>query len=132
MSLSGNIVSNTKISIDFGGGAFQLGRVNTSDETSDQDAEVIIAMGVPGGAGYRFKNGGGAFSFEIYREEGLPEVDWVKLQTDRTRITLVLADDAGRREMYTACVVANVARKDDAQGSHMNTVKVLYLKRFKL
>ena len=121
----GEIVSESKFFIDGPMGNFQLKRVKSIDVDDESDAEIVTAMGVKGGAGVRFKEGGVALSLEVFREQGTPEVDWAKAKRLRQVFSLTIQDTGGSREQYQNCYVAKIPRKDDDQGSHMMTVKVV-------
>ena len=124
----GEVVSQTKFFIDGPMGNRQLVKVKSADVNSDKDAEVITAVGVDDGAGIRYKPGGGSITLEVYREQGTPEVDWNLAQTRQLRFAFTIQDNGGQREQYF-CAVAQVSRKDDDQGSHMMTVKLVFTGR---
>lgn len=126
----GELVSQAKIFVDGPFGNFQLLKVKSIDASDERDAEVVMAVGVGGGAGYRFKEGGGELTMEVYREQGLPEVNWRREQVRKTVFTITMQDVGGQREQFQSVIVAQVTRKDDESGSHMDTVKLKYL-RFK-
>lgn len=127
MGAADDIVSESKVYIDGPMGNFQLRKCKSIDVDDDSDAEIVTAMGVKQGAGSRYKEGGVSLSLEIFREQGTPEVDWAKHKRLRTRFSITIQDTGGSREQYQNCFVAKVPRKDDDQGSHMMTVKVLAL-----
>lgn len=124
----GEIVSKAKFSIDYSGGNFALKRVKSCDVKFDEDLEVVLAVGVDGGAGYREKNGGGELTLEVYPETMDPEVDYWAVQRSRERFAFVIQDLDGVREQYRGCRVASrPGRKIDEQGNMMNTVTVKFL-----
>ena len=126
----GEVISQTKFFIDSPSqGNKQLVRVKSADVTDDQDVEVVKAVGVEGGAGFRHQTGGGTISLDVYRETVAPEVAWRTLQRTRETFTFTIQDTDGLRESYQSCRVANVARKSDESGSHMDTVKLVFLRR---
>lgn len=127
----GEIISKVKIFIDYSGGSIQLKRIKTGDESNEEDLEVVRAIGVDGGAGFRDQTGGGELSFDVYRETN-PEVNWRQLRKTKERFKLRLEDQDGVEEQFLDVRVANVARKDDDAGNHMDTVKVKYLNRVEL
>lgn len=127
----GEIVSQSKFFVDGPFGNFQLKRVKSADVNDDQDVEVVTAAGVDQGAGLRYKTGGGSISLEVYREQGTPEVDYRKLRREQTRFAFTIQDKGGVREQFY-CAVAQVSRKDDDQGSHMDTVKLVFTSRINL
>lgn len=127
MGIADQQVSQSKIFIDGPMGNFQLRRVKSFDIDDESDVEVTMAVGVSGGAGVRFKEGGGSISLEVYREQGKPEVDWAKHKRLRSQFNIVVQDTGGQREQYQQCFVAKVPRKDDDAGQHMMQIKLVYL-----
>jgi len=125
----GDFVSQARININYSGGNFQLRRVKSYDVNQQQDLEVLKAVGVEEGAGFRDSTGGYEITFEVYRETLNPEVNWRKLRKTKERFSLTFQDVGGTREQYQGVRVANVARKGDDSGSHMDTVKLLALAR---
>ena len=123
----GDIVSQAKFYVDGPFGNFQLKRAKSADPTPEKDAEVVTAVGVDGGAGYRFKEGGGDISLEVYEEQGTAEVNWRREHLLKTRFSFTIQYVGGQRWLYTDCIVANVTPKSDDQGSHMITVKIKFL-----
>jgi hypothetical protein len=140
----GEVVSQCKFFADFGataalgnilasaGGSRQLTKVKSADVKDDRDVEVVMAVGVEQGAGFRDKQGGGEISLQVYRETTkTPETDWRKLKTDRKVFTFTIADEGnGLRESFT-CRVAKVDSKDDEAGVHEDTVTLKFTKRYK-
>ena len=120
------VVSQSKIFIDGPMGNFQLLRWKDFDYTDDADAEVVRTVGVNGGAGVRFQTGGGSISANVFREQVRPEVDYLKEQKLRREFAITVQDVGGRRTQYQGCYVANVAPSDDADGNHMDKVKIIY------
>lgn len=135
----GEIVSQSKFFVDAGattgggGGASRLlTKVKSADVKSDEDVEVVMAVGVSQGAGFRNKQGGGEITLNVYREVGrTPEFDWRRAKTDRKTLTFTIQDeDNGLRESFT-CRVAKVDSKDDEAGVHEDTVVLKFTKRYK-
>ncbi len=139
----GEFVSQSKFFVDLPGvgllGAVgssgtsrQLQKVKSADVKSDADVEVLTAVGVDQGAGFRDKVGGGEISLQVYRETGKsPEVDWRQVKLDRKVFTFTIQDEQnGLRESFT-CRVAKVEGKDDDQGVHEDSVSLKYTKRYK-
>lgn len=124
----GEVVSQSKFFIDGPMGNRQLVKVKSADVNDDKDAEIITAVGVDDGAGIRYKPGGGTITLEVYREQGIPEVDYRRERDRRSRFAFTIQDTGGNREQYF-CAVAQVSRKDDDQGSHMDTVKLVFTSR---
>jgi hypothetical protein len=130
----GDTSSKAKIFIDSRtAGNFQLFRVKSFDVEADEDLEVVKAVGVDGGAGFRDTTGGGGITLEVYRETGDPEVNWRILRKLKEKFSITIADeDNGIREQYQACRVAKVTRKGDDSGSNMDTVSIKWLRRVDL
>lgn len=139
----GEVVSQAKFFADFGataasslslgsgGGSRQLTKVKSADVKDDRDVEVVMAVGVSQGAGFRDKQGGGEISMQVYRETGRPETDWRQLKTDRKTFTFTIADEGkGLRESFT-CRVAKIDSKDDEAGVHEDSVTLKFSKRYK-
>lgn len=134
--MGGDIVSQAKFFIDFsngdgsGGGNLQLKRVKSADVTDERESEVVKAIGVQGGAGYRHQEGGGEITLDVYRETLNPEVRWRSLMDKRPKqtFTFTIQDEDGIREAFYGCVVSNVGRKSDDTGSHMDAIKLKFLK----
>lgn len=131
--MAADIVSQSKFFIDGPFGSFQLQRVKSADVDDEKDAEVVMAVGVTGGAGYRFKEGGGSIKLEVYREQSnSPEMDYRFHQRARTRFAFTIQDVGGLREQYQGVIVAQCERKDDEAGSHMDSVVLKFLSRVQL
>lgn len=123
--------SKARIYIDFSGGNFQLHRVKSADVAFDAKLDVVLAIGVEGGAGYREQTGGGELTFEVYRED-VPEVSYRKLYSSKERFGITFQDgmagQVGVREQYRSCRVESPpGRKIDEQGNMMDTVKIKFL-----
>lgn len=125
----GDIVSQAKFYVDGPFGNFQLRKCKSADPTSEKDAEVVTAVGVDGGAGYRFKEGGGEITLEVFIEQGRPEVDWQRECDQKTFFSFTIQWVGGQRRQYLSCIVANVSPKSDDQGSHMSSVKLKFLQQ---
>lgn len=128
MGVSDDIVSQSKFFIDGPMGNFQLIRVKSADVNDDRDAEVVTTVGVDEGAGVRYKPGGGSITLDVFREQGKPEVDWRKEKDRKSRFAFTIQDVGGQREQFF-CFVSKVERKDDSEGSHMDTVKLGWTRR---
>jgi hypothetical protein len=128
MGVSDDIVSQSKFFIDGPMGSFQLLRVKSADVNDDRDAEIVTTVGVDEGAGIRYKPGGGSITLEVFREQGKPEVDWRRAKDLKWRFAFTIQDNGGQREQFF-CAVAKAERKDDDQGSHMDTIKLIWTRR---
>ena len=121
------VVSDLKIYVDGSFGNFKLEKIKSFDVSNESDAEIITAIGVDGGAGYRFKNGGGELGLEAYVEQGIPQVDWIREKLRKTIFAVTMQYTGGQRFQFTGALVGNVSLKSDDQGSHMQTLKLKYL-----
>lgn len=124
----GDVISKAKHFIDYSGGNFQLKRVNTCDVSFEGDLEVIKALGVSGGAGFKETEGGGSLQLEIFAETGVPEVDYNRLWRSKEQFRYVIQEEGGKRFQYRFCRVAQpTGRKYSTDGSVMHTVKIMFL-----
>lgn len=124
----GEIANKSKFFIDFSGGNFQLRRVKKCGVTFDEKVDVVLAVGVEGGAGYRDTTGGGEITLDVFPETGDPEVDYWRLRGSKERFAFVIQDIDGQRQQYRGCrVVARPDRSIDAEGENMNSVKIKFL-----
>lgn len=131
MGVNDDIVSQSRVFIDGPMGNFQLIRVESANVNDAAGVDVVTALGIDGGAGIRYKPGGGEISLSVFREQGKPEVDWRAEKRKKTRFAITLQDVGGTREQYF-CAVASVDRKDDDKGSHMDEVKLVFTRRVTL
>lgn len=124
----GDIVSSAKFHIDYSGGNFQLKKVETLDVSFDADLEIVTAVGVKGGAGFREQVGGGELQLDVYSETGIPEVDYLKLHLSKEVFRWVVQEDGGQRFQFRNCRVAKPpGRKYDSKGNVMQTVTIKFL-----
>lgn len=126
-----NLVSEVGLFFDWSGGSIKSTRIQGFDETDDSDTQVVTAIGVRGGAGYRDIQGGGSLQMESLREV-TPEIPFQRLKDTKEVFAITVQDLGGERWQYQGCRVANVVRKDDDKGSHMNTIKIVFLKKVQL
>lgn len=125
---TGEIVSQAKFFVNGASiGNFQLKRVESASFDDETDAEIVTAIGVQGGAGYRFKEGGGEISLEVFEEQGTPEVNWFQQKLMRKPFAFTVQYVGGQRFQFRGVIVAQEPRKSDSQGSHMRTVKLKFL-----
>lgn len=129
----GDIVSHKSINIDYSGGNFQLKRVKSGSVSYDSTTEVVVALGVSGGAGFRDKEGGGKINLEVYRETGNPEVDYRKLFVTKEVFAMTFQDLNGAREQCRSCRVGKIPDgKFDENGDIMDTVEIVFLQSSRL
>lgn len=123
-----DIVSQGTISVNIAGvGALkQLERVKSIDIKDGRSTEVVMAIGVKRGAGFRRKQGGFEIDMEIYEEEGKkPEVDWFLVNDQESTFQITTQDeDDSWRYAYTS-QVSKIDRKKDAEGNFMQTVTLV-------
>ena len=125
----GEIVSKAKFHIDYSGGSFQLKRVDSLDISFDAELEIVTAVGVEQGAGYREQTGGGELQIEVFSETGNPEVDYLKLFFSKEQFRWVVQEEAGQRFQYRNCRVSKPpGRKYDSKGNVMQTVTIKFLR----
>lgn len=124
------IVSQGQIFVNIAGvGALkQLERVKTIDIKDGRSTEVVMAIGVKRGAGFRRKQGGFEIDMEIYEEEGKnPEVDWHLVNDQESTFTMTTQDEGDSwRYAYTS-QVSKIDRKKDAEGNFVQTVTLVCL-----
>ena len=103
----------------------KLERVKSIDIKDGRSTEVVMALGVKRGAGFRRKQGGFEIDMEVYEERGRqPEVDWHKVNENEATFTLTTQDEGeGFRYAYTT-QVSKVDRKKDTEGNLMQTVSL--------
>lgn len=128
----GDIQSQAKIFVDGPFGNFQLVRVKTADFDDERDGEVVTAIGVTGGAGVRFKEGGGEIKFEVYGEQGTPELDYLDLKARKVFFAITRQKVNGQRHQFRNVFVKKYSEKSDDQGSHMLSITLGYLSIVKL
>lgn len=129
----GDIASHKKINIDYSGGNYQLKRVKSFNVAYDSTTEVVVAMGVPGGAGFRDKEGGGKLTLDVYRETGNPEVDYRRLFVTKEVFAMTTQDLNGMREQYRSCRVEKIPdHKSDDGGDIMDSVSIVFLQSARL
>lgn len=110
--------------------AKQLQKVQKADWKDDRKAEAKKSSGVRQGAGFRRSQGGGTVTLTVYREQGPPEVDWLRLQDDEKVFTYTLNDENGVRINFT-CTVSSVSGSSDENSENMFTVELAYTKRYR-
>jgi len=111
-------------------GAKQLTKVQKGDWKDDRKTEAKKASGVRQGAGFRRSQGGGTVTLTVYREVGIPEVNWLRLQDDEKVFTYTVADEKQGLRLNFTCTVSNVDGSSDENGENMMTVVLAYTKRY--
>lgn len=124
-----DIASEGTLSVNIAGpGAAlkQLERCKSCDIKDGRSTEVVMAIGVKRGAGFRRKQGGFEIDLEIYEEVGrVPEVDWDVVNDARSTFHFIDENEGdGFTYDYTS-QVSKVDRKRDAEGNYMKTVTLV-------
>lgn len=124
-----DIVSQGTISVNIqgaGGGLKTLERVKSIDIKDGRSTEVVMAIGVKRGAGFRRKEGGFEIDMEVYEEEGKnPEVDWHLVNDNRYTFTITTQDEDDSWRYAYVSQVSKIDRKKDAEGNFMQTVTLV-------
>jgi hypothetical protein len=124
----GDIVSFAKFFVDGPFGNFQLVKVDTADFDDDRDVMIVPTVGVKGGAGAQFKEGGGEIKLSVYRETGTPELDYLDLLDRRVSFAFTRKLDQGQRHQFLGCYVSKVSEKNNSDGKLMWDVTLKYTK----
>jgi len=123
-----DIASQGTVSVNIAGpGAAlkDLERCKSIDIKDGRSTEVVMALGVQRGAGFRRKQGGFEIDMEIYEEIGRqPEVDWHKVNDSYVTFHLVTQDEGDSYRYDYTCKVSKIDRKKDAEGNLMQTVSL--------
>lgn len=117
-----------KVNISGAGAALKvLERVKSLDVKDGRSTEVVMAIGVQRGAGFRRKQGGFEIDMEVYEEIGrAPEVDWHKVNDSYATFHLITVDEGeGAFEYDYTSKVSKVDRKKDSEGNFMQTVTLV-------
>lgn len=123
----GDIQSQAKLFVDSPVGNFQLFRVKTADFDDERDAKVVNAIGVKGGAGVQFSEGGGEIKFEVFGEQGTPEFDYFDAMDRRMFFAITRQKVGGQRHQFRGVTVSKYSEKSDADGNHMLSITMKYL-----
>lgn len=122
--MASDIASQGEVSVNIAGAGLKvLERVRSLDIKDGRTTEVVMAIGVNRGAGWRRKQGGFEIDMEVYDEVGKsPEVDWHKVNDSYATFGLTTQDEGDSfRYTYTS-KVSKIDRKKDAEGNFMQTV----------
>lgn len=101
-----NFASNGKLSVILPGPRGvnqQLLTVETCDIKEEGKVDIVVTIGVPGGAGWQQTQGGYKIDLKMVRLTSAdPEVDWDYAKETKKVGTFTTADeDGGRRQSYT-------------------------------
>lgn len=108
-------------------GNVRLRRVKSSKTADASSTEMKNAIGEDFPVGFIDKPGGKTTTFEIFVEQGNPEVDWQFLKDSKEYFSMTKQVVGGKRYQYPICRVAKVDKDDDDEGSHMMSVEVMAL-----
>lgn len=112
------------------GAGVQIRIASDFEDDPDSDVEVVLAIGVEGGAGFRHKTGGGTITFTENRTDQ-PPVNWRKWKRDKKMFAISAQDEnAGQRQQWLPVVVAKVGRSMDAEGKHQDKITLKYLQSY--
>lgn len=101
----------------------KLERVKSIDIKDGRTTEVVMAVGVLRGAGFRRKQGGFEVDMEVYAEIGRkPEVDWYAVNNSYATYTMVTQLEGGGYRYAYLSKVSKVDDKIDAEGNAMQNV----------
>jgi hypothetical protein len=124
-----DVVSNAELSVNIAGpGAAlkKLERVKNIDIKDGRTTEVVMAVGVSRGAGWRRKQGGFEIDMVSYRQVGrAPEVDWFIVNEAYSTFTILQEDTEqgvpGYRYAYLV-KISKIDSKTDAEGNLEDTI----------
>lgn len=121
-----DVASQGEIFVNIAGGGSalkKLERVESIDIKDGRTTEVVMAVGVGRGAGFRRKQGGFEIDMSVYDEKGrLPEVDWYKVNDSGATFTLSTQTEGNSFKYAYVCQVSKVDRKISKEGDPMLTV----------
>lgn len=134
-----NTTSQSKIFIDIDaqnatqtlgpapGAAIWLTHFTNFKVTDERSVEIVKAVGVKGGAGFRRKTGGGSISATETRQD-VPQVDWRQMR-DRETVFMLMAQDEndGMREKWFNVTVSKVDRTMDDESKHEDEIEFKFL-----
>src|SRR5512139_1825553 len=96
----------------------KLEKIKNVDIKDGRKTEVVMAIGVQRGAGFRRKQGGFEIEMMGYRQAGRkPEVDWFLVNESYATFTIVTQDEGGGFRYAYTVKVSNVDSKMDAEGN---------------
>lgn len=111
-----------------GQGLKKLERCKSIDIKDGRSTEVVMAIGIQRGAGFRRKQGGFEITMAIYDEVGrAPEIDWYLVNEAYADFILQTVNEGdGFRYTYLSRV-SKVDTKKDEQGDFMLEVSLVAL-----
>jgi len=125
--MASDIASQGELSVNIAGiGTKVLERVRSLDIKDGRSTEVVMAIGVKRGAGFRRKQGGFEIDMEVYNEMGRqPEIDWYRVNESYATFGLTTQDEGDSFRYTYTCKVSKIDVKEDAEGNFMQTVTVV-------
>lgn len=121
-----DVASNGQLSVNIqgpGAALKVLERVKNLDIKDNRTTEVVMAIGVLRGAGWRRKQGGFEIDMISYRQIGrVPEVDWYVVNDAYSTFTLVWADELDGYRYAFVVKISKIDSKVDAEGNLEDTI----------
>lgn len=139
-----DIASNVDVFLDYGPGAVgangqpsspgssrKLERVDKIKVKDDSGVEIVLALGVFQGAGFREKQGGGTISLMSYCQVSkTPEVNWHKVKLEKKIVTFTIQFEGnGLRHNFT-CRVSKAEPGADTGGVVEEEVELAWSKHY--
>lgn len=124
-----DVASNGDIFVNIqGAGAAlkKLEKVKNLDIKDGRSTEVVMAIGVQRGAGFRRKQGGFEIDMVVYRQVGkAPEVDWYIVNNAYSTFVLTTEDELGGFRYSYTTKISKIDTKEDAEGNFEDTVTLV-------
>jgi len=111
-----------------GAALLKLLKIKSLDIKDGRSTEVVLAIGVERGAGFRRKQGGFEIDATSYRQVGrTPEVDWFIVNNSYATFTLTVVNEQGGFRESFACRISKIDSKMDAEGNWEDTISMACL-----
>lgn len=126
-----DIASQGSILINASGVLKELVKIKEADIKDGGKTEVVTALGVSRGAGFRRSQGGFELDLVNYRQVGkTPEVDWQRLLRTQETFTVIFQDEGnGERVSYTSRV-SKIDSKRNPEGVFEDTLNIVATQDF--
>ena len=139
-----DVASSADFFIDFGPGAIgasgapassganrKLERIDKIKVKDDSGVEIVLAMGVLQGAGFRIKQGGGTITFMSYCQVGKkPEVNWHQVKLEKKIVTFTMQIEGGGLRHNFTCMVSKAETGADTGGVIEEEVELAWTKHY--
>lgn len=124
-----DVASQGEIFVNIAGGGLKLlERVKNLDIKDGRSTEVVTAIGVKRGAGFRRKQGGFEIDMTVYDQVGRsPEIDWWKVNESEAVFDLITQTEGDAFRYTYLCKVSKIDVKEDAEGNFENTITLACL-----